>query len=27
VEVCPGCSWNHLLRVLPLGGQARSRAR
>jgi hypothetical protein len=23
VEVCTGCSWNHLLRVLPLGGQRR----
>jgi hypothetical protein len=20
VEVCPGCSWNHLARVLPVGG-------
>jgi hypothetical protein len=23
VEVCPGCSWNHLARVLPVGGQRR----
>jgi hypothetical protein len=21
VEVCPGCSWHHLLRVLPIGGR------
>lgn len=20
VEVCPGCSWNHLLRTFPVGG-------
>ncbi len=24
VEVCPSCSWNHLLRVLPLGGRRRT---
>jgi hypothetical protein len=23
VEVCPSCSWNHLARVLPLGGPPR----
>jgi len=23
VEVCPGCSWNHLARVLPVGGRGR----
>jgi hypothetical protein len=23
VEVCPGCSWNHLVRRLPLGGRRR----
>ncbi len=23
VEVCPACSWNHLARVLPLGGRGR----
>jgi hypothetical protein len=23
VEVCPSCSWNHLARVLPLGGRGR----
>jgi hypothetical protein len=22
VEVCPGCSWHHLLRMLPIGGRA-----
>ena len=21
VEVCPGCSWHHLLRVIPVGGR------
>ncbi len=21
VEVCPGCSWNHLARVFPVGGR------
>jgi len=24
VEVCPECSWNHLLRTFPLGGRTRS---
>ena len=23
VEVCPGCSWNHLVRRVPLGGRRR----
>jgi len=23
VEVCPECSWNHLLRIFPLGGRGR----
>ena len=23
VEVCPTCSWNHLARVLPVGGRSR----
>ena len=23
VEVCPACSWNHLARVLPVGGRGR----
>jgi hypothetical protein len=23
VEVCPGCSWNHLARIFPLGGRKR----
>jgi hypothetical protein len=23
VEVCPSCSWNHLARVLPVGGRGR----
>ncbi|MGH9138787.1 MAG: DUF5318 family protein [Acidimicrobiales bacterium] len=23
VEVCPSCSWNHLARVLPVGGRVR----
>ena len=23
VEVCPACSWNHLARVLPVGGRPR----
>jgi hypothetical protein len=23
VEVCPACSWNHLARVLPIGGRGR----
>ena len=23
VEVCPECSWNHLLRTFPLGGRTR----
>ena len=23
VEVCPGCSWNHLVRRIPLGGRRR----
>jgi hypothetical protein len=23
VEVCPSCSWNHLARVLPVGGSGR----
>jgi len=23
VEVCPSCSWNHLARVVPVGGRAR----
>lgn len=23
VEACPGCSWHHLLRVLPVSGRAR----
>jgi Family of unknown function (DUF5318) len=23
VEVCPSCSWNHLARVLPVGGRER----
>lgn len=27
VEVCPTCSWHHLLRVLPIGGKARRSAR
>ena len=26
VEACPGCSWHHLLRVLPIGGRGRARA-
>ena len=27
VEACPGCSWHHLLRMLPVGGaKARRRA-
>ena len=26
VEVCPGCSWNHLARVFPMGGSGRTRA-
>ena len=25
VEVCPGCSWHHLLRVLPIGGRTSRR--
>jgi hypothetical protein len=24
VEVCPGCSWNHLLQTFPIGGRARA---
>lgn len=24
VEVCPECSWNHLARMLPVGGRARA---
>jgi hypothetical protein len=23
VEVCPGCSWNHLARIFPMGGPKR----
>ena len=26
VEVCPGCSWHHLLRVLPIGGRQARRS-
>ena len=26
VEACPGCSWHHLLRVLPIGGRGRASA-
>ena len=26
VEVCPSCRWHHLLRVLPVTGNRRSRA-
>jgi hypothetical protein len=26
VEVCPGCSWHHLLRVLPIGGRPTPRS-
>lgn len=26
VEACPGCSWHHLLRVLPVQGRSRSAA-
>ncbi|HZU79832.1 MAG TPA: DUF5318 family protein [Acidimicrobiales bacterium] len=27
VEVCPACSWNHLVRMYPAGGRHRTRAR
>lgn len=27
VEVCPGCSWNHLARMYPAGGRHRHAAR
>jgi hypothetical protein len=26
VEVCPDCSWHHLLRVLPIGGRTTTRS-